>query len=178
MEKDNNGVGLVFPAVAPLGAATLQGAMILGIDTQSNNSPGDVTAMAADGNGTFSTRFNNVTQTSSFIDSGSNELYFPGPAGVATCAGYSSPPQPFCPPSPVTLTAVQIAADHSHSLQIAFQIINSIDAVSTGNAAFSNLGASVSAGFAWGLPFFLGHTIWVGISGTSSSAGVGPYWAY
>ena len=113
------------------------------------------------------------------VDSGSNELYFPGPAGLPTCSGYNpSNPVPFCPSSTVELNAIQISADHSQDLQILFQITNSTDAVNSGNGAFSDLGASVSAGFVWGLPFFLGHTIWVGINGTSSSLGVGPYWAY
>ena len=55
--------------------------------------------------------------------------------------------------------------------------------VQTNNAAFNNLGGSSGSGpfssfFDWGLPFFFGRTVFVGIEGQTSPLGTGPYFAF
>jgi hypothetical protein len=49
--------------------------------------------------------------------------------------------------------------------------------VDTRNSAFNNLAGDFST-FDWGLPFFLGRTVFVGIEGQSSSLGTGPFFAF
>jgi hypothetical protein len=60
---------------------------------------------------------------------------------------------------------------------VPFQVANTENLVQTGNAAFNNLGGDFSI-FDWGLPFFLGRTVFIGIEGQSSSLGTGPYFAF
>ena len=63
-----------------------------------------------------------------------------------------------------------------------FQIGNAYTLAASGNSVFNNLGANLGgalgSSFDWGLPFFLGRKVYVGIEGTPSILGTGPYWAY
>ena len=74
--QDNNGLAIVLPQVGASGQATVSGSMIFGINTQSNNSLGAAKAQALDDLGNFTTTFNGVAYSSSYIDSGSTGLYF------------------------------------------------------------------------------------------------------
>ena len=73
---DNNGIIIDLPTVAPTGAVTLSGQLIFGIDTQSDNQSGTQTVLALDGNAELLMTFNGQTLANSFIDSGSNGIYF------------------------------------------------------------------------------------------------------
>jgi hypothetical protein len=174
LPADNNGVVLLLPSVPSGGAASAAGYLVLGIGTQSNNSPSGVVAYGATQSGNFTTAFNNVTYES-FLDSGSNGLFFPDSA-IQTCGDW------YCPPSTLTLSATTTASTGSPSAVVQFQIANYNTLVATSNNVFFNLGglssSSLSGLFDWGLPFFLGRNVYVGIEGTTSSLGMGPYWAY
>ena len=66
---------------------------------------------------------------------------------------------------------------------VPFQVANTPSLVQTNNAAFNNLGGSSGSGsfssfFDWGLPFFFGRTVFVGIEGQTSPLGTGPYFAF
>jgi hypothetical protein len=168
---DNNGVALLLPSVPSGGTPSATGYLVLGIGTQSNNSPSGVVAYGADQNGNFTTVFNNVTYES-FLDSGSNGFFFTDNA-IQGCGDW------FCPVSPSTLTlsAATTASAGSPSGSVQFQITN-YDSLSSSNNVFSNIGGSLPDLFDWGLPFFLGRNVYAGIEGTTSSLGMGPYWAY
>ena len=182
LPTDNNGVGLLLPAVYSNGAISAQGGLILGIGTETNNVPSGTATMAADTNGDFTTTFYGQTYndsgngTGSFIDSGSNEYYFPNPGALAECSGQNS--GLYCPSSLTSLNAVQISSSNNEQIQVLFYINNADYLLNSNFGVFNDIGAPVSDGFAWGLPFFLGRTVWVGISGKSSPVGEGPYWAY
>ena len=78
---DNNGVILQLPAVPGGVASSASGSLIFGIGTQSNNIPSGVTVYGADQDAEFTTTFNG-TQYASFLDTGSNGLFFPAPASL------------------------------------------------------------------------------------------------
>jgi hypothetical protein len=63
-------------------------------------------------------------------------------------------------------------------VNVAFSIANALPLINSQSVVFNNLGGPSPASFDWGVPFFLGRTVFVGIEGQSSSAGTGPYWAY
>ena len=170
---DNNGVLVQIPVVPLGGQASVNGQLILGINTQVNNAPTGVTAFPANQAGDFTTIFNGTTNTNSFIDSGSNGLFFSDPA-LTLCAPW------FCPPSLQSLSATTQGTAGSPSVVVPFQIGNATNLFNSGNHVFIELGGSIPAlaGFDWGLPFFLGKNVFVGIQGKSSTLGAGPLWAY
>ena len=132
--------------------------------------------------GEFTTVFNGSTYSQSFIDSGSNGLYFPAPSTVLpACTGPFT--GWFCPSSTTSLTATTKGFTGSPSNTVSFEIGNAVSLFNSGNRVFFELGGSVtgppaSLFFDWGLPFFLGRSVYVGIEGKTSSLGTGPYWAY
>lgn len=180
LPTDNNGVIIQLPAVLPNGALFLNGTMVLGVGTQSNNILSGVAAYATDQIGEFTTSFNGFTLTHSFIDSGSNLLVFNAPATLLTpCTGSNF----YCPPTTTSLSATNSAASGSPSGAVSFQIGNFSSLAATHNLVFSDIGGSLfgslsNGTFDWGLPFFMGRNVAVGISGKSSSLGTGPFWAY
>jgi len=180
LKQDNNGVIVKLPSVALGGVQSVNGQLILGIDTQSNNSSSGVKAYPADTtNGEFTTTFNGAILSNSFIDSGSNGLFFDAPANLLPPC--STDPGWYCPQSTQSLTATITGATGSPSGQIQFYIGNATSLFNnTSDSVYAEIGGTVPAGsgFDWGLPFFFGRPVFVGIEGTSSSLGGGPYWAY
>jgi Protein of unknown function (DUF3443) len=173
---DNNGVIVTLPTVATAGAASATGSLILGIGTQTNNTPASVTAYPADSYAEFLTTYNG-TSYNSFLDTGSNGLFFPSTSLLSACtvSGYSSW---FCPSTTKSLTAVNAGYTGSPFGTISFTIGNAVTMFNSSNSVFPALGGTMSGGFDWGLPFFLGRSVYVGIEGTTSTLGTGPYWAY
>jgi len=169
---DNNGVIIDLPPVSSSGALEAAGYLIFGIGTRSNNQPGSVTSFAADDYDNFTTVFNSTTMNESFIDSGSNALYFNDSSISYDSQGF------YNPSSTLSLSAVNIGADKV-SGTVSFSVgdadtMNGDDAVLPLLAAYS----SDADQFDWGLPFFFNKEVYVVIRGSSSSLGSGPRWAY
>jgi len=100
-------------------------------------------------------------------------LFFPD----ASLAGCPMPLDPFyCPPNALHLSAT-ISGTSGGQAVVPFQVANTQLLVDTQNSAYNNLGGDFST-FDWGLPFFLGRTVFVGIEGQSSSLGTGPFFAF
>jgi hypothetical protein len=180
LNQDSNGVVVQLPSVPLGGVQSVTGQLILGIGTRSNNIPSAMTTYPADSIGEFTTSFDNILLSDSFIDSGSNGLFFNSPSSLLPLC--SSPDQGwYCPQSTQSLNATNTGATGEPSGPVMFEIGNAASLFSNAsNSVFSELGGPAPAGygFDWGLPFFFGRAVFVGIEGTSSILGSGPYWAY
>jgi len=183
--QDNNGLSIKLPAIGATGATTVVGTITFGIGTQTNNALGSAQAQAATARGTFTTTFGGVAYTNSFIDSALGAFYFLDSAttGLPNCAANGDAAGLYCAPSPVSLTAITSGPNPSSSgtivsQNIAFSVWNALTLIDSGNPAFNNIGGPNPGAFAWGLPFFYGRTVFIGIEGQTTPAGTGPYWAY
>lgn len=178
LPTDSNGVVVELPTVLSNGTPSVDGILVLGIGTRANNMSSGVTTFAADQFGEIVTIFGG-TSYNSIIDSGSNGLFFTPPSTglLPNCPFPDS--EWFCPASITTLSATNTGVFGSPSSDVLFQIDN-FESLTTNlsNKVFSNNGGSLSNLFDWGLPFYFGRNIFVGIEGTTSSVGTGPYFAY
>lgn len=177
LPQDNNGFFIQLPAVPLSGAQSVSGSLVFGIGTQANNGASSVTAYSANSQADFVTTFGGKNYDS-FIDSGSNGLFFSPPqAGLLPlCASPNS--AWFCPSANTHLTATNADFSGSPSGTVTFDIGNFETLVKSSNRVFSNLGGFDAHNFDWGLPFFFGRKIFVGFEGRASTLGSGPYWAY
>lgn len=177
--RDNNGVIIRLPSVPAAGAERVDGTLVFGIGTQSNNGLGTATVIGVDpANGNFTTRYNGNALSASFLDSGSNGLFFSD--SIAVCASASPAPGFYCPASTINASAV-IEGANGASVSVAFSVANAAALLTAnpGFSAFSNLGAPFAVhSFDWGLPFFYGRSVYTAIEGATTPAGAGPYVAF
>jgi hypothetical protein len=189
----NNGLSVTLPAISSAGAAAVIGSATFGI-----GSPTGVSLLLADATGLsdgveadFRTTFEGTTfgglgnSQLAFIDSGSNGLFFnTTPAGgIPTCPTNSDF---YCGTgSPLSAVMMGYTANATPSNPTVSFSIGNADSLfqSPTNTAFNNVGGPSSLGFDWGLPFFFGRTVYVGLNGTTatingSATGGGPYWAF
>jgi len=184
--QDNNGVLISLPTIPAGGQATASGSLIFGIGTQSNNALGSATIYAVDNASYFTTTYNGTQYSNSFIDSGSNALYFLDHTtlGINDCADASGF---YCPttPGPLSFTVTNTGTNGAKG-SITFSIENADGLFQTGYAAFNDLGGDSGTGlltdyFDFGIPFFFGRNVFVGIAGKTVPNGVSApygYWAY
>lgn len=175
---DNNGVILELPSISASGAATVTGALVFGVGTESNNALGSATVFTVDDNAFLDITYNNIKYTEGILDSGSNLDFFTD-GSIATCG--TSPNQVYCPASTLSLSAT-VTGLNNNSETVNFSITNA-DTVFEANpafTAFNNVGAptSQSEGFDFGLPFFYGRNVFVVIQGATVTGGTGPLVAF
>ncbi len=177
--SDNNGVLIQLPSVATGGSGPLSGTLTFGIGTQSNNGLGNATVFMLNNQGEFTTTFNQHTVTG-FIDSGSNGLFFldSSSTGLPTCTGSKNASSFYCPNSTQHFSATNLGTNGA-SNQVSFAVSNANTLFSVpGAVAFSDLAGPNPGFFDFGLPFFYGRNVFTAIEGQSTSAGMGPFWAY
>lgn len=182
---DNNGVVIELPAVNDE-TTTVNGSLIFGIGTESNNGLGNATIFDVDTTqGNFTTVFNAQTFSDvAFLDTGSQALFFLDSAttGLPVCTDTVSPL--YCPATDANLSATNEGFSNGNSGTVNFTIGNA-DALTSN---FSDNAISIIGGegqaqggtlfFDWGFPFFYGRNVFVAIDGATTPGGTGPYVAY
>ena len=147
---------------------------------------GSATVFDMDSNDNFTTIFSGQTLTSSFIDSGSNALFFPD--SLPACSVNT---KFFCPASLTNLSAKNRGNTQGRNT-VTFSVDNADNLFSTypGDAELGTLAGpqgtyqscfngNTSCVFDWGLPFFYGRSVYTAVDGQIvSDAPPPPWWAY
>ena len=174
---DSNGFLVDLPAASLAGASSLQGSVIFGIGTQPNNQFKSGSVLTTNG-GNITTVLGGKSLDTSFIDTGSNGLYF-DTSILPVCSG-SAGSGFYCPDSLTTFSATMVGAN-SVSVPVSFSVNNATASFASGTlAVIPTLAGNVfdARTFDWGLPFFYGRRVFSGIEGQSSSLGTGPFYAF
>jgi hypothetical protein len=181
--EDNNGSFLQFPSIPAGGVSSQAGYLVFGIGTRPNNQLGNAKVIPVDDYGELQTTYNGKQYTS-FIDSGSNGIFFLSSSAskIPSCnsgmfTGF------YCPQNTMDLTAS--LAGKSGSVSFSFTVANA-SKFSSKNTAFAELGGPMfdatsdpsMPAFDWGFSFHFGRTIFCAIEGKSTPAGNGPYFAF
>jgi hypothetical protein len=187
---DSNGVivNLPSPGGASDVALTLTGTLVFGINTAAgNNGIGSAVAFPLS-NDSFTTIYSGQTLTDSFIDSGSNALFFPSTLTVCSDNQFF-----YCPASLTGQSGTNVGAGGSPTSVVAFNVDNADNLFNAnpndtvfgtlagpeGTANTCTAQGTGSCSFDWGLPFFFGRSVFTAIDGaTVTNVGTGPFWAY
>jgi hypothetical protein len=184
---DNNGSIIVLPSVAAAGASNVMGSLIFGIDTQTDNASGAQTVLNVDDNAELAMTFMGTTFANSFIDSGSNGIYFTD-SSIITCTAPTNDPTSqivnfYCPASPADLSvSIQGANAGQTANDVMFTVGNAEIMLTNDFDAFPQLAGTIPPGnagtFDYGLSFFYGKRVAVAVQGAMTKAGTGPYIAF
>jgi hypothetical protein len=172
---DNNGVVIQLPAVAAGGAVSVTGSLVYGIGTQSNNALGTAKVLTVDPDGNITTIYAGRPYPGSFLDSGSNGIYFLDAAstGLPLCSDNKSF---YCPMALQSFSATNQGAN-GVSLPALFNVGNA-DTLNANFNAFNEIAGPNAGSFDFGLGFFFGRSVFTAIETQSTPGGVGPYFAY
>jgi Protein of unknown function (DUF3443) len=159
----SEGVALSLNAVGLNGSRNLEGSLVFGIPSL----PIGAKRLALDSSGYFKTTLNGVQYAKGFIDSGSSGIFFDtNGSNLPLCTQLGDL---YCPSNTVQLTATHSdITGRNHTLT--FSIANAEQSITRSNRpnALSNIGGPISAPgfgspaplFMWGLPFFMGRTVY------------------
>lgn len=177
--SDNNGVIIKLPSVGSSGAVSVDGELIFGIGTQSNNALANENILTLNENGDFTTTFQGKSFSNSFVDTGSNALFFLNSAasGIPACTDASF----FYCPTATSAFSVTNQGQNGVSTPINLNVANAdtLLASASPNFIFNDLAGPTTFGsFDWGLPFFLGRNVFIAFEGESISGNAGPFTAY
>ena len=177
--SDNNGLFIDLPSVGSAGATRLDGTLTFGIGTQANNPLGSNSVVLAVGStGWFTTLLDEQLLNHSFIDTGSNGLYFDS-AHIPSCA--SAQAAGFYCPNALTPLSANLSASNALKTPVSFAIDNALALFANrNNAVLPTLSGPLGDAqtFDWGLPFFYGRRVFLGLEGSQSNSVNGPFYAF
>jgi hypothetical protein len=183
---DNNGAIVVMPSVAAGGASNVTGSLIFGIDTQTDNASGTETVLTVNDMAELLMTFNGSTLANSFIDSGSNGIYF-NDSSIVNCTAPPNDPSSqivnfYCPASTLNLEVSIQGMNGVMANNLTFGVGNTETMLNNDFDAYPQLAGTIPAGnvgtFDYGLPFFFGKRVAVAVEGATTKAGTGPYIAF
>ena len=185
---DNNGTIVALPALPQLGAQTVTGRLVFGIGTRANNQlPAAASLVFVDANPAdagylyFTTTTGGTAYTDSYIDSGSNALFFDDASIARACQSSSGSGSSawYCPPAALQRSAT-LTDVRGSTATVAYAVASADALFSTPGLGFDDLAGTLSPGsksFVWGLPFFYGRSVYTSIWGQTLSA-AGPWNAF
>lgn len=180
---DNNGVIVNLPnLVNANGDVSVAGQLLIGIGTQSDNAlpPSGLTVLGTDASGDFTATYNgSATVLPATIDSGVAYYQFDDPT-IAVCATGAFIGD-YCPANGIAaLFATNTGSGgYNASSTVNFAVADPSISFVAGAASFADLGGGGgSTTFTWGLPFFYGRKVYVGIEQRAAGSYTGPFVAY
>jgi Protein of unknown function (DUF3443) len=179
---DNNGLIISMAnLVNANGDASVQGQLTFGLGTQTDNAlpATGLTVLGANASGDFTATYNGgSTVLPALIDSGTDDYVF-NDATIAVCSTGSFVGD-YCPAvAPLNVFAVNTGAGANNATNTVDFAIQDPNTFVAGAAAFEGLaGGGGATNFVWGMPFFYGRKIYIGIDQKAAGAHTGPFYAY
>ena len=173
---DNNGVIVQLPPVPNTGAASAQGTLVFGINTQPNNALTAAQSFLSDAAGDLPGSTFNGNPAVALFDTGSNGYFFDD-STLAACG--SNEPGFYCPPTAQT-RPFTVKGTGSASATVDMNVVSAATLISSGgNFAFNDVaGEGIRAGWVdLGLPFFFGRYVYYGMD-LSATGGPAPFIAF
>ncbi len=184
---DNNGTILSLPALPDLGAGLAKGRLVFGIGTQANNQiPHSATMIFVDPDPShadylyFTTLSSGTSYPESYIDSGSNALFFDDQTLTKACQSTTASAGTWYCPSAVVRRTATVTDALGTTAPIDYSVASADVLFGTSSVAFASLAGSAGQGagtFVWGLPLFYGRSVFTSIWGQALSPN-GPWNAF
>jgi hypothetical protein len=180
---DNNGLIInMANLINANGDASVQGELIFGLGTQADNPlpATGLTVLGANASGDFTATYNGgSTVLPAIIDSGTDSYTFDDPT-IAVCSSGNFAGFYYCPMvAPQNAFALNMGAGANNATnQVNFAIADPTTFVASASAFIDLAGGPTVTNFIWGMPFFYGRKIYIGIEQKTSGAYTGPFYAY